>query len=160
MLKNPAFSLAAIILLVFSSFRPSEGQLEKMNLCQSVNHISKALADGNLSIILGEETGTEDGITIYDSKVDVIGLEDEFIVDSDTETVFFATYVNESASKLKAKFTELRNQLSKCIGKSYETDKLEDIETASFKMSDKVTVELTIYLEDKEIDLNIDIIKE
>jgi hypothetical protein len=148
------------MIAVFSLSFTTRMDVEKMNLCKSINHIGNAFAEKKIASLLGESSEGDDGVVIYDSKVDVEGLDDEFIADSETETVFFATYVNASASKLKAKFAELKSQISKCLGKSFETSKLDALETATFMYNDKVKIEVTIYHEDDEIDLNIDISKE
>jgi hypothetical protein len=140
----------------FINRRPAE----KMSLCKSINHVAKAMENGKVSSLLGEKSGDRDGISIYDATVDVEGLEDEFIADSETETVFFATYIEKSTAKLRARYDELKSQVSKCLDKTAETDKFENIETSVFKFSEKVTVELTLYHDDFEIDLNIDFSKE
>jgi hypothetical protein len=146
--------------MIFSLSFKKNDDIEKLGLCQSINKIAKAFNDGKVQSMLGEEDGTKDGVTIYDSKIDVEGLDDEFIADSETETVFFATFMSSSESKLKDKFAELKKQMVKCLGNEFETDKLEDLETITFTYSDNVTVELTIYYKDGEIDLNIDISKD
>lgn len=151
--------LLIFIVIASSSFRPAT-TAQKMNLCKSITHIANAFSENKINDLLGEASkGDDDDVTIYDSKIDIDGLEDEFVADSENETVFFATYLNASSSKLKAKFTELKNQISKCLNKSFETSKLDAIETASFTYDSKVTVELTIYHEDNEIDLNIEVSK-
>jgi|GEM_PF-3605823 len=150
----PSFFLV-ILIIISSSFTRPFTALEKMNLCQSVSHISKALEEQKLQSLIGEGS-TKDGIVIYDSKIDVEGLEDEFIADSETEMVFFATYTTASPSKLKAKFEEMKKQIGKCLDKEFETVRLDEIETASFLYSEKITVEVTIYYEDNEIDLNVE----
>lgn len=151
-----SLALLPLIAMIASSFTPVKEFPERLSLCKAVTHISKAFDEGKADELLGEKSDM-DGVTLYDSKIDIEGLMDEFITVGETETVFYATYSNTSAAGLKAQFEKLRKQLENCLKKSYDTEKLEGSETAHFRFSEKVGVEVTIYYDDKEIDLNIDV---